>query len=407
MVMAHLFTLNGHKCAIAHCNFMLRDEESNKDEELVRQFAEKYSIPIYIKRFDTEKYASENKTSIQIAARELRYAWFNEIKTTKGFDEIAIAHNADDNIETFFINLIRGSGLKGLSGITAHTQTLVRPIIHHSRAEIDAFAQSNNVLFREDESNSSTKYLRNKLRHLVLPVLDEIDSQFRKKATESINYLAEANKYIEQKANNYLEQCSQTKGTDIYIPLSAVYKDNQAMLFYVFEKYGFKGAIINNILNVVDNPKSGKQFHSSTHCILIDRTHLIISPVHENFVEIQITETSDISFDAFELKCETVTKDADFAISQNDCIGEFDYATLKFPLTLRLCKSGDWFIPLGMSGRKKLSDFFIDKKVPLVDKKKQFVIVSEQLIIWIVGLRQDERFKITDTTKQVFRIIKR
>ncbi|MDR1130193.1 MAG: tRNA lysidine(34) synthetase TilS [Prevotellaceae bacterium] len=407
MVMAHLFVNSAYRCAIAHCNFTLRGDESDSDEDLVKLFAESNNIAFYSIRFETDKYAAENKISTQLAARELRYKWFEELREKHGFAKIAVAHNSDDNLETFFINLSRGAGLKGLTGIPENTDTIIRPLLDFSRGEIEEYAVNNNIRFREDSSNLSNKYLRNKLRHLALPVLDDISPSFREKASESIDYLNKANKFIEMETEIFLKRKSFTKGNDIYIPLSEIrqFHSGEIRLFYILKTFGFRGDTIANICDCADNAACGKQFFSSTHCLLIDRTYLIISPAFEIMSSYMLDKDSCIQTDSFELRCEVVEKDSAFQLLRDRNVGEFDLSKLNFPLNLRPCKDGDRFIPLGMKGQKKLSDFFIDLKLPVIEKKRQLALVSGEDIIWLVGLRADERFKVRESTKQVLRVV--
>jgi tRNA(Ile)-lysidine synthase len=407
MVMAHLFVNAGYKSAIAHCNFSLRGAESDADEDLVKTFADDCNVMFYSIRFDTNKYSAENKIPTQLAARELRYKWFEELRQKYGFGKIAIAHNSDDNLETFFINLSRGAGLNGLTGIPVKTDTLIRPLLGFSRQDIEEYAIANNIIFREDSSNLSNKYLRNKLRHLVLPVFDEIDPSFRKKAGESISYLNKTNEYFKTETAIFLKQKCFTKGNDFYIPLIEIqtFHSQEIRLFYILEPYGFRGDTITNVCNCVNNAICGKQFFSATHCLLIDRTHIIISPVAETLSSFIINKDTEIFTDSFELHCEIVENDSAFQLTRNKNVGEFDLAKLRFPLILRLAKDGDWFIPLGMNGKKKLSDFFIDIKLPVTEKKRQQILISEEDIVWVAGLRPDERFKVTDNTEKVFRVM--
>jgi tRNA(Ile)-lysidine synthase len=406
MVMAQLFVNAGYRFAIAHCNFSLRGDESDSDEELVKTFADNCEAPFYVIRFDTNKYAAENKISTQLAARELRYKWFEELREKHGFAKIAIAHNADDNLETFFINLSRGAGLNGLTGIPQKTDTIIRPLLNFSRKDIEEYAIANNVKYREDSSNLSDKYLRNKLRHLVLPVLDDINPVFREKALESMDYLGKANGFIEMETEMFLNDNSFAKGNDIFIPLDKIRQSHskEIRLFYILKTYGFRRDTIGNICDCVDNAVCGKQFFSSTHCLVIDRAYLIVSPADEVLSSYMIDKDTNIRNDRFELRCEIVEKNDRFQLLRNKNVGEFDLAKLNFPLILRPVKDGDRFIPLGMKGQKKLSDFFIDIKLSVTDKKRQQVLVSEEHIIWLAGLRPDERFKVTESTKKVLRV---
>jgi tRNA(Ile)-lysidine synthase len=406
MVMAHLFLKSGNRFAIAHCNFSLRGEESDADEDFVRTFAETHGIPFYTIRFDTNKYAAEKKISVQIAARELRYNWFEELRRKHNFDKIAIAHNSDDNLETFFINLLRGAGLNGLTGISADAGSFVRPLLGFSRKDIVEYAIANNVSYREDSSNMSDKYLRNKLRHHVLPVFDDISMSFREKAAESVAYLAKANRFIETETEMFLQRNIITKDDDIYLPLDAIrqFHSREILLFYLLKTYGFCRDTISNICVCIDNAACGKQFFSSTHCLLIDRMHIIISPAIDETSSYRLDPDAHIHAGNFELRCEVIEKTADFRLLRDKNVGEFDLSKLNFPLLLRSCQAGDRFVPLGMKGQKKLSDFFIDIKLPVTEKRRRLVLVSGEDIIWLVGLRQDERFKVTELTEKILRV---
>ncbi|MDR2425140.1 MAG: tRNA lysidine(34) synthetase TilS [Prevotellaceae bacterium] len=406
MVMAHLFANSEYKCAIAHCNFRLRGAESDDDEQFVRNFADSNGRPFFSIRFDTEKYAAANGLSIQLAARELRYRWFEQIRAANGFDKIALAHNADDSIETFFINLLRGAGLNGLTGISAQTDVLVRPLIDFSRKDIEAYAAANQLLFREDSSNASHKYLRNKIRHLALPLLDETSPAFRKQAAKTMTRLTEANEFLKTEIAQFLDANSFWKNGDLYISLASLRKAHspKIRLFYILEPYGFKGDMLVNIHNSIEDAVSGKQFFSPSHLLLTDREYLIVSPLAETPSAFTVNENTGIACKYFDLNCETLVRDSSFCLKYNSFIGEFDHAKLKFPLVVRNVEHGDRFVPLGMNGTKKLSDFLINLKLPQTEKRRQQVVVSNNDIIWVVGLRPDNRFKVTEATKKIFRI---
>ena len=406
MVMAHLFAKSSCGCAIAHCNFSLREDESDGDEKLVATFARQHDIPLFAVRFDTRKYAANNGLSIQLAARNLRYAWFEKIRREHGFHKTAVAHNSDDNLETFFINLARGAGLNGLNGIPNPTETLVRPLLRFSRSDIERYASDNTVPFREDSSNASDKYLRNRIRHLLLPVLDSIDPAFRRKANESISYLKDANTFVRNATDDFLTNHATLDGGDLHIPLDALraLHSRGTTLFYILEAYGFKRQTIADICKCVDNGKSGRSFRSASHILLIDRTELVMAPVTEPYPRLKVHHNSDFYFDRFEMHCEAFDKPEDFLPSRTELTGEFDMSKLSFPLTLRHVEEGDRFVPLGMKGSKKLSDFFIDRKLSLVEKKRCMVLLSEGETVWVVGTRIDDRFKVTETAKRIFRI---
>jgi tRNA(Ile)-lysidine synthase len=406
MVMAHLFVKSEYRFAIAHCNFSLRGEESDADEVFVKTFAASYDIPFYSTRFDTAAYAAEKNISIQLAARELRYSWFEKLRQELGYDKVAVAHNSNDSLETFFINLSRGAGLNGLTGIPTVTESLIRPLLAYSREGIVEYARVHNVPYREDLSNRSDKYLRNKLRHHVLPVLDDISPSFRAKASESISYLAKANQFIEMETKLFLQRNSAAKGEDTYLSLDAIrqFHSRETLLFYILKTYGFRRDVIAGINGCIDSVACGKRFFSSTHCLLIDRSHIIISPAVETRSSYALDIDAHIHAGTLEVRCEVVEKTEDFQLLHDKNVGEFDLSKLNFPLFLRNCQDGDRFVPLGMTGQKKLSDFFIDIKLPVVEKRRRLVLVSGDDIVWLVGLRPDERFKVTDLTEKVLRV---
>ncbi|MDR2466947.1 MAG: tRNA lysidine(34) synthetase TilS [Prevotellaceae bacterium] len=406
MVMAHLFAKSDCRCAIAHCNFSLRESESDGDEKFVASFARQHDMPLFAVRFDTREYAANHGLSTQLAARNLRYEWFEKIRRENGFHKTAVAHNSDDNLETFFINLARGAGLSGLHGIPGLTEALVRPLLRFSRSDIEQYASDNTVPFREDSSNASDKYLRNRIRHLLLPALDRIDSGFRKKANESISYLNEADLFVKSATGDFLLDHASLDGADLHIPLEALRASHSrtTTLFYILSAYGFKRKTIADACRCMDRGESGRSFHSSSHVLLIDRAELIVAPVKEPYPALKVHHNSDFYFDRFEMHCEAFDRPDDFVPAQTELTGEFDMSKLSFPLTLRHIEDGDRFVPLGMKGSKKLSDFLIDRKVPLIEKKRCMVLLSDGEIVWVAGLRIDDRFKATETSKRIFRI---
>jgi tRNA(Ile)-lysidine synthase len=372
----------------------------------VTSFARQYDIPVFAVRFDTRTYAANHGLSTQLAARNLRYEWFEKIRRENGFHKTAVAHNSDDNLETFFINLARGAGLSGLHGIPGTTEALVRPLLRFSRSDIERYASDNTVPFREDSSNATDRYLRNRIRHLLLPVLDRIDPVFRKKANESISYLNEADLYVRNTTGDFLLDHASLDGCDLHIPLDALRASHsrKTTLFYVLSAYGFKRKIIADACRCMDRGESGRSFHSPSHVLLIDRTELIVAPVKDPYPLLKVHHNSDFYFDRFEMHCEAFDRPEGFVPASSELTGEFDMAKLSFPLTLRHVEEGDRFVPLGMKGSKKLSDFFVDGKVSLIEKKRCMVLLSKGEIVWVAGLRIDDRFKVTETAKRIFRV---
>lgn len=403
MVMASMFAEAGIEAGIAHCNFTLRGEESNGDENFVCDFALRNNMPFHLVRFDTTEYASKNGISIQQAARKLRYEWFEHLRREHGYYKIAVAHNADDNLETFFINLLRGAGLGGLTGIVAETETIVRPLTALSRRQIEEYAREHKIAFREDSSNASDKYLRNKLRHIILPALDDLTPAFREKAAESLKYLKQANDFVSISIETIARDIVHTQNEDRYISIEKLKRYASSLEFIVFNllaPYGFKREIIRDILEALDG-ESGRQFIADKYVLVKDRDFLILSPRIDDIAEYLI-EKSALPTTIGGFYCEIIPKATDFKPDTSPNVGQLDADKLHFPLLLRAWNTGDRFVPFGMKGRKKLSDFFIDNKIPVTDKRKHLALVSGKDIVWLAGCRIDERYKITNTTREIF-----
>ena len=392
----------GYSIGLAHCNFTLRGEESEQDENFVKSFASKNNIPLFNIAFDTKKLAKEKNISIQMAARDLRYNWFEKIRLENNYNYIAIAHNRDDIIETFFINLIRGTGIEGLSGIKAKNGKIVRPLLSVSREEIDNYIVENSIKYREDSSNASTKYIRNKLRHNILPEFKAISEQFDQTMTDNIERI--------NKTNQVYKNEIKFKRSKIFIELSDRIKINidnlqklnplSSYLYEFLKEYNFSVSTIEDIISALDS-ESGKQFFSSTHQITKDRNELILTEISktEN-TEIFLAKENFSIINPINLELELL-KTEGFVIPKTKETAALDLDKLSFPLILRKWKHGDYFMPLGMKKMKKLSDFLINNKVSMVDKENTFVIQSKNDIVWIVGHRIDDRYKVTEESKNV------
>jgi tRNA(Ile)-lysidine synthase len=404
--MFHLFRQLEFKISIAHCNFQLRGEESNKDEIFVKQLANNYNIPFYSTKFDTTRVAQENGISIQMAARDLRYEWFSELLNTYEYDYIAIAHNKDDVIETFLINLSRGSGIKGLSGIKSKYSNVIRPLLFASRKNIEQYIIENNFDYREDSSNSSTKYSRNLIRHEIIPAFEKINPSFRETMIQNIERLNQTEKIYNSSISNNLKDVTKLTNNGLIINISKL-KQLQPIKTYLHEllyQFGFTKTQTQDISNSLDGI-SGKKFLTETHRLIKDRNELIIEEIKANSsTKYYINSITNKLNYPIKIDLSSIIIDSSFSISIDPDIALFDIDLIEFPLTLRKWKKGDYFSPLGMTNLKKVSDFFIDNKLSISEKENTWILESVGKIIWIVGKRIDNRYKITSKTKEVLKL---
>lgn len=404
MVMLTLFHKAGFDISVAHCNFSLRGDESDGDEQLVIHECEVNGFKLHTIRFETESYADENKLSIQVAARNLRYEWFNSICKEFGYTKIAIAHNRDDVAETVIINLTRGTGLKGLTGIKAKQGVIIRPLVFASRDEIIRFAAQNSVPFRNDSSNASVKYARNRIRHNVLPELEKLNPSAKASIASTANHVQEAWALVENYLNGLKGRLIREEDGRLFISIQGLKDEPHCKLFLleVLAPFGFTPDAIEQVYESV-NSQPGKVFYSSTHQLLRDRESFILS-------EIKIAGHSTIRVDRdcasvdFPVKLGFIIVDnsESFKVPRDSSVAVLDFDKLTFPLTLRPWQAGDRFIPFGMDGFKKVSDFLIDQKVSLLDKENVYVLESGNDIVWVVGCRIDDRYKILPQTKKVW-----
>lgn len=405
MVMAELCFKHALNFAFIHCNFKLRDQESDEDEQFVKEVAGKYKVHAYCRSFDTLKHAQDAGISVQMAARELRYAYFEEIAYQHNYDRIATAHHLDDQTETFFINLLRGCGIAGLHGINLKIGRIIRPMMFATRSEIEAFVKQNEISYREDQSNAEIKYMRNKIRHEVIPPLVEINPDLQKEMARNIRRLSGVEYIYRQAIINIIEEIVSEREGMISIDIDSLMENKAAatILYEVIHPFGYKEDDIENILHGIGK-QSGKRFYSQTHQLLIDRNEILIVPVsdeQDQLMEYRINRDDSFFSGPLNFRICTVDKKG-FSIPTEKDSAALDLDKLHFPLTLRKWKQGDYFFPLGMKNRKKLSDLLIDEKYPLFKKENTWVLCSENEIVWVVGERIDERFKITDHTRRVF-----
>ena len=401
MVLLDLFYKLRFDICVVHCNFQLRGKESDGDEMLVREICQDRYIPYFIEKFDTLEFAKENKLSIQLAARKLRYDWFQEI-ISHGFDYVLTAHHLDDNVETFLINFIRGTGLEGLTGIPAQNGNIIRPLLPFSRLEIENYALENKIQWREDSSNASDKYFRNKLRHDIVPILKELNTGFLDSFQNTLHHLQQAESLVEDASKLVYEKVVVVKENQVEIHLKPLlqFENYKAYLYQWLNKFGFSAW--NDIYDLVV-AQSGKQIFSETHVLLKDREKLILSErKSSNKEEIYSIESLDDKVN-IPLKLRFY-KGVNIFETHSNCIF-VDESKLKFPLTIRKWQEGDYFYPSGMNGKKKLSKYFKDEKYSLLDKENQWLLCSEDQIVWVIGKRADDRFKSKETTQNSIKIV--
>lgn len=401
VVLSRLFKELNYDISLAHCNFSLRGKESDEDENFVILLADKLSIPIFNKKFNTKAYKIKHKLSIQVAARQLRYQWFAEVCAEHSFDYLATAHHLDDDLETFLINLSRGTGLKGLIGIPLINDKIIRPFLNFPRADILQYAKENNCPWREDSSNQTSDYLRNKLRIEVIPRLKEVDHNLLNGFHQTQKYLNDSmalvNDYMTLIKNLVVSETDD--GFEIDVLKLQDLPNTNALLYELLAPFGFTAW---DDLSDLLTAQSGKQIFSESHRILKNRKSLLL--VENNFVHNKATYTikeSDTGIDIpINLKIERVDK----ILGYTPSIVYLDVQKLSFPLQLRKWREGDSFYPFGMKGKKKLSKFFKDEKLSLIAKEKTWVLSSGNQIVWIVGMRSDHRFKVENQTKKILKI---
>ena len=394
----HVFLELGYSFELAHCNFNLRGEESDADEYFVQELAKEHQLKIHVKQFDTLVYAAENKISTQMASRDLRYAWFEKLRIKSSAKYLAIAHHANDDVETFFINLVRGSGLKGFLGIKEKNNAIVRPLLSVSRLEIEQYLKDRGLVFREDSSNASVKYLRNKIRHELIPLLAQMNPSIQQTVKDEMRVLDGVAQIYASKVEEVRKDLTQEKNGIVQLEISALLTLNplHCYLYELLSAYGFYAV---EAISKALQGQSGKQFFSSTHQLVVDRENIFISLLNKENEVFEIAEKTISLVHPLEINFKVIT---DKTIIYDNNIAQLDVDKLKFPLTLRKWKEGDKFMPLGMKKFKKLSDFFIDSKFSIIDKQEQWLLCSGVDIVWVLGCRIDERYKLESNTKKVY-----
>ena len=407
MVLLDILTLLGYSCLAAHCNFHLRGEESNRDEIFVKKWCKSIDIPFTSINFDTNQYASDLKISIEMAARELRYNWFETLRRHYQANCIAVAHHKDDSVETVLLNLIRGTGIKGLTGISPKNGYVVRPLLCISRSEIENYILERDIPYVTDSTNSEDLYLRNSIRLNVIPLLETLNPSVKDTIYRTSKNVTEAEKVYSESIQKTIKKVFNNNKIDINELRQTA--SPRSVLFEILTPYNFTPSTIEDISESIDSI-SGKIFFSDSNSnfekkkyrLIKDRNSFLLDVVNDiyNENEMYLIEegTSEINFPV-SIKIREISSPAD--IIYNSHFLYIDADKIKYPLVLRKWRSGDWFIPFGMKGKKKLSDYFTDRKFSLKDKENVWLLTYENDIVWIVGERNDNRFKITENTKKI------
>ena len=405
MTMLHLFVEAGYQCTLAHCNFQLRKEESDTDEAFVIQQAEQYGLPVYINKCEAHQKVTTEGISVEMAARSLRYRWFDKLIKTGNFDKVAIGHNRNDDEETFFIKLFRGSGLAGLKGIPLQRDYIIRPLMFATRDEILTYAHEKHLLFREDSTNATDLYLRNRIRHHLLPYLEKEFPGSRQSLDNSLEKLKEEEDLLNDYVSEIRARYFQSESDGFSIEKKKIANIKPGLFYYLLEPFGFNRNMTDNILIAAKTEQPGQLFHADQYSLLCDRDQLLVQQTEPSNPEIfHVDPEKEILRDPLQLKMETLDNHPGFVFEEDPDIAYFDADKLRLPLTLRHWKKGDTFVPFGMKGKKRLSDFFIDEKVNRFEKNKLWLLLSGTTILWIVGLRSSEKFRVQPKTKKVLKI---
>ncbi len=407
--MCHLFHRSGIEFGIAHCNFRLRGHDADQDALFTKDLANDLQVPFFTVEFDTEKTASERKISIQVAARDLRYQWMEKIRAAHQYHSVATAHHINDSLETFMINFVRGSGIRGLMGIPLKNDHIIRPLLCFTREEIEQWVMSCNIAYREDSTNQEVKYTRNKIRHQIVPVLKEINPGIYRSFRSVKTIFEQTDDLIRHFMEVIYKKAVSKHQNKILIQIDKIleYPSVPLILYELLSPYGFSPPIVQDISKHLKS-QPGKLFYSPTHTCLLDRDVLIVEPAdqktfcsggqvytfQENTLQVMLPDG------ILEGEKKTVPFTNSFITQPNEAY--FDAKTLAFPLTIRHPQKGDYFYPLGLSGKKKISDLLTDLKIPRTQKQNVWLVTSGEQIIWVVGYRTDNRFRCKKNTTQIF-----
>lgn len=411
MVMLSIFVRLGYNVEVAHCNFGLRGEESDEDTAMVIRECDKLGILCHTKLFDTEGEMARTGDSMEMTARRLRYEWFYELCQTEGCTAIAVAHHANDSIETFFINLLRGTGLRGLTGINRQYGRVVRPLLYATRKDILEYAVQNHIPYREDSSNRSTKYLRNKIRLGLLPLLQEINPKFTALMRGNLYRLNNAQRFIDVAIDRIRETALHSENGIDTIDVGAIdamYPRDFVIYELLNSSYGFKGDVVEELNKALKRGATDRRFYSRDYVAYLDRGNIMVARIEEE-------DDCEVIVERDDMRSYCGNSVLYYEHTDIDNVNEYrlpsdvaliDESKLQYPLRLRRWREGDTFIPFGMAGRKKVGDYLTDQKVPVVERKRQFVLVSGEEIVWVVGRRTDDRFRIGTNTENILKVTK-
>lgn len=410
VVLAHVLHKLDVDFAVAHCHFGLRAEEADADEQFVRKLAKQYEVPYFVEFFQTKQFAEQEGISTQMAARALRYEWFERIRQTQGLDYIATAHHQRDTAETMLLNLTHGTGLAGLHGIRPKAGHLVRPLLAVSKPDLYDYVVENRLIWREDASNDSPVYQRNRLRLEVLPVLRDINPNLDHTLSITAERVGGAEEIVRRYVEETAAQARRDEPEATYLDIRMLQRTaaTAVVLHELLRPFGFSYLVVKDIVQSF-GAESGRRFESPTHRLVKDREQLVITPrTLTKFGTHQLQAGQEVlKIDGLHLRTELLEVTEGFDIPKGKAVAALDADALKFPLTVRAWQEGDWFMPIGMKGKKKLSDFLIDQKVPLNLKDNVQVLVSaDGKIAWVIGFRPDDRFKVTEETERVL-VVKR
>ena len=408
MVMLHVFQQLNYSIHVAHCNFKLRGKDADGDEQFVINYCELNGITYSTNSFDTTRFAEDNGLSIQMAARELRYDWFNQLCNERCFTKIVTAHTADDQTETMLLNFTRGLGPLSMRGIPVVNNNIVRPLLSCDKNDIIAYANKNNIKWQEDSSNRSDYYQRNLIRHHIIPKLHEINPSLNATALRFGEAMQEQNTLAREYSKLLTQQWITNSNQQLTIQLLELkqHAAKYALLYFILESYGFNFTQVQEILNSPTNTSGKKQF-SKTHEALLNRDELIVQELSSNlsddtFYEFQYEEKIVVT-DTFQLHFDLIKNDKSLILNESNKIAYINADKLDFPLKIRKWKHGDYFYPLGSNGSKKLSDFFVNLKLSLHEKNDIWLLICGDDIVWILGYRIDERFKVTDDCQELIK----
>jgi tRNA(Ile)-lysidine synthase len=403
MVMADLFLQQQLEFSVAHCNFQLREEDSNLDEQLVIDWCIKNNIDYFIKRVDTKEYCAQHKCSIQVGAREIRYAFFDEICADKNIDFIVTAHHQDDTIETTLFQFFRGTGIQGLTGIPARNQKIIRPLLSYSKQQIVDYAAKFQVAFREDKSNLKQDYSRNKMRLHIIPQLEELYPAFKNNIANNIHRMNEVNEIYLQQIKNYKKKLIEQRGKDFYIPILKLKTITPlaTILFELIKEFHFSYDQTLQVLQLLER-QTGSLVASQSHQIIKNRNFLIVTEKNTQLSELILMDEGNTKIETqdFVMKLKSIRADK-FEINKGLKYCAIDAKLIEFPLLLRKWRTGDYLYPFGMTKKKKLSKVLIDAKIPLHEKETIWVVESNKKIVWVVGVKSDNRFRVSEKTQNV------